>query len=65
MFERSAGSCHTFGLQLHAMSIARFATLAQSRTGALVIGSDPFFTSRSEHLTAFPATKRIYMLTTI
>jgi hypothetical protein len=30
----------------------------------LGIGDDPFFNSRSEHLAAFSATKRIYLLTT-
>lgn len=72
LFERSAGRCHTLGLQLHALDASTerdvdraFATLAQPRTSALVIGNDPFFNSRSEHLAAFAATKRIYLLTTI
>jgi putative ABC transport system substrate-binding protein len=47
------------GVQLHVLHASAdrdfdmvFATLAQVRTGALVIGNDPFFSSRSEQLAA-------------
>src|SRR5262249_29600408 len=49
----------TLGVQLHVLHAsterdldAVFATLGQLRAGALVIGTDGFFTSRSEHLAA-------------
>jgi putative ABC transport system substrate-binding protein len=47
----------TLGLQLHVLHASSdrdfdtvFATVAQLRAGALVIGADPFFTSRSQQL---------------
>jgi ABC-type uncharacterized transport system substrate-binding protein len=50
-------SARTLGVQLHVVSATTdneiddaFASLAKLRTGGLVIGSDPFFTSRSERL---------------
>ena len=56
------GTSHLFGLRtnhahvLHASTERDFdmvfATLVQLRIGALAIGSDPFFTSRTEQLAA-------------
>jgi len=50
-------AAHTLGLELHVLPASTerdiasaFATLVQLRAGALVIGSDPFFTSRIELL---------------
>jgi putative tryptophan/tyrosine transport system substrate-binding protein len=50
-------AAHTLGLQLHVLHASRerdldsvFATVAQLRAGALVIGPDAFFISRSEQL---------------
>jgi putative ABC transport system substrate-binding protein len=52
-------AARTLGLQLHVLHASSerdfetvFATLAQMRAGALVIGNDPFFNSRSEQLAA-------------
>ena len=52
-------AARTLGLQLHVLHASTerdfdsvFASLAQLRAGALVIGSDLFFTSRSEQLAA-------------
>ena len=52
-------AARTLGLQLHVLHASTerdfdtvFATLLQLRAGALVIGSDPFFNSRSEQLAA-------------
>ena len=52
-------AARTLGLQLHVLHAsterdfdAVFATLAQLRAGALVIGTDAFFISRSEQLAA-------------
>jgi putative tryptophan/tyrosine transport system substrate-binding protein len=52
-------AARTLGLQLHVLHASSerdfeivFATLAQMRAGALVIGNDPFFNSRSERLAA-------------
>jgi putative ABC transport system substrate-binding protein len=52
-------AARTLGLQLHVLHASSerdfdtiFATLAQMRAGALVIGNDPFFNSRSEQLGA-------------
>ena len=52
-------AARTLGLQLHVLHASTerdfdtvFATLVQLRAGALVIGSDPFFNSRSEQLAA-------------
>jgi putative ABC transport system substrate-binding protein len=52
-------AARTIGLQLHVLHASSerdfdtiFATLAQMRAGALVIGNDPFFNSRSEQLGA-------------
>jgi len=52
-------AAHTLGLELHVLSAsterdfdAVFTTLLQLRASGLVIGSDPFFTSRSEQLAA-------------
>ena len=53
-------TAHTLGLELRVLRAssdseleAVFATLAQSRAGALLIGTDPFFNSRSVKLAAF------------
>jgi len=50
-------SAHTLGVQLHVVSATTdneiddaFASLPKLRAGGLVIGSDPFFSSRSERL---------------
>ena len=52
-------AAHTLGLELHVLNAsterdfdAVFAKLIQLRAGGLVIGADPFFTSRSEQLAA-------------
>jgi putative tryptophan/tyrosine transport system substrate-binding protein len=52
-------AAHTLGLQLHVLGAGTehdldevFASLGQLRAGALVIASDPFFTSRNEQLAA-------------
>jgi putative ABC transport system substrate-binding protein len=52
-------AARTLGLQLHVLRAsterefdAVFAKLAEARAGALLIGVDPFFTSRSEQLAA-------------
>jgi putative tryptophan/tyrosine transport system substrate-binding protein len=52
-------AAHTLGLQLHVLHASTerdfdtvFATLSRLRAGALVIGSDPFFNSRSQQLAA-------------
>jgi putative tryptophan/tyrosine transport system substrate-binding protein len=52
-------AARTLGLQLHVLHASNerdfdavFATLAQLRAGGLMIGSDAFFNSRSEHLAA-------------
>jgi putative ABC transport system substrate-binding protein len=64
-------AARTLGLQLHVLRASNerdfdtaFATLAQLRAGALVIGADPFFTSRSAQLAALSvrhAVPAIYM----
>src|SRR5215831_3322806 len=55
----SQTAARSLGLQLHVLHASTerdldtaFATLGRLRAGALVIGSDPFFTSRSEQLAA-------------
>jgi putative ABC transport system substrate-binding protein len=55
----SQAAGRSLGLQLHVLHASTdrdldtaFATLGRLRAGALVIGSDPFFTSRSEQLAA-------------
>ena len=52
-------AARTLGLELHVLNAsterdfdAVFAKLIQLRAGGLVIGGDPFFTSRSEQLAA-------------
>jgi putative ABC transport system substrate-binding protein len=52
-------AAHSLGLELHVVKASTdgdldgvFANLIQSRTGGLVIGSDPFFTARSDRLAA-------------
>jgi putative ABC transport system substrate-binding protein len=52
-------AARTLGLELHVLTASTdgdfegvFAKLSQLRAGALVIGADPFFTSRSEQLAA-------------
>ena len=52
-------AARTLGLQLHVLQASTereietaFATMVQMRAGALVIGTDPFFTARSEQLAA-------------
>src|SRR5262245_55537590 len=54
-----AAAARTVGVQLHVLRASSesqldtvFATLVQLQAGALVIGSDPFFTSRMEQLSA-------------
>jgi putative ABC transport system substrate-binding protein len=54
------------GLQLHVLHAATdrdfdavFATLAQLRADALIIGGDPFFTSRSRHLGELTLARRV------
>jgi putative ABC transport system substrate-binding protein len=56
----------TLGLELHVLHAssereidAAFATLVQLRAGALVIGADPLFTSRSEQLAALTIRHRV------
>jgi putative ABC transport system substrate-binding protein len=53
------GAAHTLGLEVHVLHASAdhdfdkvFATLVQLRAGALVIGPDPFFITRSEQLGA-------------
>jgi putative ABC transport system substrate-binding protein len=53
-------TAHSLGLELHVLRAssdpeleAVFTTLAQSRAGALLIGTDPFFNSRSVKLAAY------------
>jgi putative tryptophan/tyrosine transport system substrate-binding protein len=53
------GAAHTLGIELHVLHASTepdfdtaFATLAQRRAGALVIGPDPFFNSEIEQLAA-------------
>jgi putative ABC transport system substrate-binding protein len=55
----SQAAAQTLGLQLHVLHASSerdlhtvFATLSQLRAGALVIGSDPFFTARQDQLAA-------------
>jgi ABC-type uncharacterized transport system substrate-binding protein len=55
----SQAAANTLGLQLHVLHASTerdldtaFATLVRLQPGALVIGADPFFTSRSEQLAA-------------
>jgi putative ABC transport system substrate-binding protein len=55
----SQAAAHTLGLHLHVLNASTerdfdgaFANLIQLRAGGLVIGSDAFFTSRSEQLAA-------------
>ncbi len=52
-------AAHTLGLELHVLNASTerdfdgvFAKLTQLRSGGLVIGGDPFFTSRTEQLAA-------------
>ena len=63
-------AARTLGVQLHVLSASSeqdfdnvFATVVQLAPGALVIGNDPFFISRSAQLAALPraaACRRIY-----
>jgi putative ABC transport system substrate-binding protein len=59
-------AARTLGLELHVLHAssereidAAFATLIQLRAGALVIGADPLFTSRSEQLAALTIRHRV------
>jgi putative tryptophan/tyrosine transport system substrate-binding protein len=59
LLERMQTAARTLGLQIRILRAcldsdldAAFATLTQLRIGGLVIGSDPFFNSRSEQLAA-------------
>src|SRR5215475_11563778 len=59
-------AARTLGLELHVLHAssereidAAFATLVQLRAGALVIGADPLFTSRSEQLSALTIRHRV------
>jgi putative tryptophan/tyrosine transport system substrate-binding protein len=61
---RAAARAH--GLQLHVLHAASdsdfdgaFATVAQLQAGALIIGGDPFFTSRSRQLGELTVARRI------
>ena len=58
-------AAHTLGLQLHILNASTdrdfdtvFATLIQLQLGALVIGADPFFSSRLEQLAALNGSSR-------
>jgi putative tryptophan/tyrosine transport system substrate-binding protein len=60
------------GVQLHVLHASTerdfdtvFATLVQLRTGALVIGTDPFLTSRSERLAALALHHTVPAISTI
>ena len=57
--QESGAAAHTLGLDLHVLNASTesdfegvFAKLIQLRAGGLVIGSDAFFTARSEQLAA-------------
>jgi putative ABC transport system substrate-binding protein len=59
-------AARALGLQLHILHAATdsdldavFATVAQLRAGALVIGADPFFTSRSQQLGELTVAHRV------
>jgi putative tryptophan/tyrosine transport system substrate-binding protein len=70
--ENMQAAARKMGLQLHVLYAstdseidAVFANLAQQQTGALVVGGDPFFNSRAEHLgglTVRHAVPAIYQL---
>jgi putative tryptophan/tyrosine transport system substrate-binding protein len=58
-------AARALGLEFHVLHASTehdfdtvFATLAQVRAGALVIGADPFFVSRSDQLAALTAATR-------
>ena len=60
-------AAHTLGLQLHILNASTdrdfdtvFATLIQLQLGALVIGADPFFSSRLEQLGALTARHAVH-----
>src|SRR5262249_31255401 len=66
MARAQEAAARTLGLQFHVLHAssereldAAFATLVQLQAGALVIGADPLFNSRSEQLAALTIRHRV------